>query len=163
MHAVVPILLLVLAVSAPGTADAQSSELLRASRVTFAVDGHASAEVAEDPAAEHAHHRELPQFILCIPHPVGRGAGGALYGGATGAAVGWVTFTFGFGLLASDHGTEYRRVRRNFVAAGAAVGAVIGAYRAVTGPAECEVPPPSEFWFEHPQVARKFSVSATSH
>jgi hypothetical protein len=51
---------------------------------------------------------------------------------AVGAVSGWAMFTFGIGLLASDHGSEYKRVRNQFMLYGALLGAGIGSYQVAT-------------------------------
>lgn len=48
-----------------------------------------------------------------------------------GAAAGWLVFLLTIGVLADDHGAEYRRVRRPFLVGGAVLGAAHGTYRIV--------------------------------
>ena len=53
----------------------------------------------------------------------------AAMGGVAGAAAGWLTFTFGIGALADEHGAEYRRERTKWVIGGAVIGVVLGLVR----------------------------------
>ncbi len=48
-----------------------------------------------------------------------------------GAAFGWVAFTFGLGLFASDHGEVYERERHKWVVGGAIFGAAVGVWRVI--------------------------------
>lgn len=54
---------------------------------------------------------------------------GAALGALGGAFAGWFLFTVGPGILASDRGSEYRRMRSRFVVGGGAIGTVLGALR----------------------------------
>ena len=51
---------------------------------------------------------------------------------AAGTVAGWMFFTFGIGLLAADHGSEYKRVRNQFMLYGALLGAGIGTFQVAT-------------------------------
>ena len=78
----------------------------------------------------HFGARERPDTIqeVAAKRCPAQRAGIATLGTATGAVGGWFYFMFGpgLGIMASDQGSEFRRGRNTFMAAGAAVGAVIG-------------------------------------
>lgn len=135
-------LVAVLVPAVPRSADAQWVEPLRASRVTVAVDGHPSGGAVGSDAAERAHRGPVPQFILCIRHPVGRAASGAAFGGAVSAAAAWILTTLIFEVYFPDGGEKVRRARRGAIAASATAGAVHGAFTALAGSDECVAPPP---------------------
>lgn len=56
-----------------------------------------------------------------------------------GTAAGWLAFTFGIGLFASDHGSEYKKVRNEFMLSGALLGAGNGLFDVMA--TDCLRPP----------------------
>jgi hypothetical protein len=49
-----------------------------------------------------------------------------------GAGLGWFFYTFGYALMADDHGALYRQGRRQWIIGGSLIGGTLGVVQAAT-------------------------------